>query len=255
LDHSSEFQAITTAFRQVLKSKKITYDELAGRLGTSAQTVKRLVNGYGDISLEKLVAACRAAGIEFFDLVKLAGEPREKTFELTVEQEEFLAGHPHHHAVLTELRDKKSIADVCKKHGVSIKSGRRYLRELEGAGLLERLEGDGFKLRYEGGHNWLNRGPLHRAHHDEDIRQLFAFFMKVPAPPGTERMHTRSSTQLSRKSVELLMTDLKELAGRYRRLAQREYTTLAPADLLDVEWSFLVAAPFRVQTIPPPIEL
>lgn len=255
VDHSPEFQAVIAALRQVMKSRKITYEDLAQRLGTSAQTVKRLVNGYGDCSLEKLVSACRAVGVEFFDLVKLAGEPSEKTFELSLEQEEFFVLHRHHLAVFNLLRKHKSIAEICADHGLSAACGRRYLRELEAVGVLERLEGDGCRLRFEGGHNWLKKGPLNRRFYADGMNQLNEFMMREPAPQDAERMITWSSTQLSRASLETLMTEMKELGGRYRRLAQREAATLPKAEMLDTEWVMIAAAPFRALVDEPPVEL
>lgn len=51
------------------------------------------------------------------------------------------------------------------------------------------------------------------------------------------------------------MGEIDELATRYRRLVERERATLPKEALLDLEWCFLAAAPFRVRVDVKPVTL
>jgi transcriptional regulator with XRE-family HTH domain len=247
MDHSPEFKAITAALRGILKTKKLTHAAVAARLGISAQTVKRLVHGYGDSSLDKLVAVAGVAGVSFYDLVRLAGEPKERTFALSEAQEEFLRDHPAHYAVFNALRDRQTAAAIRAEHDLDLASLRRYLRELDRAGLVERLPGDEARSRFFGAHNLLNDGPLFRYTREEGLRRIHDFLAGPPADPADASLqtHTWSGTMLSRAGVTELIKEVHELAARYRRRAQRENDTLPGKDLVEVEWTFAVAAPFR----------
>src|SRR5689334_6575038 len=102
---ATERAAIVETLRQVLKRKRLTYARAAAALGVSEQTVKRLFAGE-DFPLSRLMALCELAEISVFDLMALARQDdAEKTFQLSLEQEEYFAAHPHYFLFFNELRD------------------------------------------------------------------------------------------------------------------------------------------------------
>lgn len=238
---TQEWGALVLALRQALKARKVTYAAVADGLGLSEQTVKRLMRGDSDCTVERLVAICKFAGVEFFDLMRLASEPKYLAFELTLEQEEFLVANPSHHAFLSCVRNRMSLADIVKADGVSLASARRYLRDLEKLGVLERTTGDGYRMLVEGAHNLLKNGPLTRTISKRSRDRLFEHIATWEGEG--EAMLTHSDSRIALTTARELVLEVKELAARYRARAQRERTLLPDHDLVTAEWCFAVAAP------------
>ena len=118
LPSATAYGAFTTALRQVLKARRITYAELAARLGVSEQTIKRVFNG-DDCPMSRLTAICEAAGVNFFEVAQLAADKPEVTFELSLEQEEALAAEPPLHTFFDELRNGLDPQAIKVKHGIT----------------------------------------------------------------------------------------------------------------------------------------
>jgi DNA-binding MarR family transcriptional regulator len=244
-----ERTALLQALRQIMKTRKVTVAELAKRLGVSAQTLKRLFNGTGDCALERVVAICAALGVNFYDVVELAKEPREEQFQLTVEQEEAFVAEPHVHEFFYRLRDDEQPEDIAKQHGLSNRALQRYLKRLEELGLIERLPGNRCKVLVRGAHNFIKDGPLVRRYVRRDIN-LMLDFLDDPANRSDRTLMTSTATHVSPTTALELCQDLRELAARYRSRAQRDCTILAEKDTVPVRWLMTVATGFSL----PPME-
>lgn len=237
-----EYRRIAAAFRRVLKARGITYEAVATKLGTSSRTVKRIVNG-DDYSIAKLADACEAVGIKFFDLMHLANEEEYESFQLTLDQEEFLATNLKHFKVFRDLVQGKSMVEVKDLYGLSSKAANEYAKDLESIGLLERHPGNQVKLLVKSRlHTFLTDGPLSRAVVLKDL-QLFVERLHVRAKTH-ESFSISSGTRLSAKSVATFEHDAKELVARYQLVAQREQSMLPDDELKSVRWLIGLVSPF-----------
>ena len=245
LNPSPEFTAIVTAVRQVMKNQKLSHARLADELGVSAQTVKRILNGYGDCPLERLIEICRVLKISLADLMQLANEPGEKSFELSLEDEAFFASSPAHLTFLYRLLDGKSLADIAVGERISLASARRYLRDLEEMHLVERLTDDGYKVRVEGSHNFRRDGALWPFFRQRKRDHFHAFFDDVKNH-GPMTTLTSTSTTMARATAVEFVAEVKEFAARFRRRAQRDGTLLPAKELIPVEWTLGIAAPLAL---------
>ena len=82
---------ITDALKRCLKSRGMTYAQLAKALGLSEASVKRLFSG-GGFTLRRVEQICRVLDIDLFELARLAHSEAAAVTELTVSQEQALAG-------------------------------------------------------------------------------------------------------------------------------------------------------------------
>ena len=67
----AQTRAILSSMKQGLKSRGITYSELAKRLGLSEASIKRLFSDES-FSLKRLDEICASAGLEISDVVEMA---------------------------------------------------------------------------------------------------------------------------------------------------------------------------------------
>lgn len=237
-----EYKQIAAALRKVLKGKNLTYEELGRRLSISSRTVKRIIHGE-DYSVAKLAEVCEAAGIKFFDLMYLAQEEIEETFQLSEEQETYFASYPKHFKFFCELLDGLSVKMVRETHGLNAKITRDYVRDLESIGILERLAGDEVKLKVKArALNFIKNGPLDKA----IGRQEMARFAEVMYGRGgdVKSFATSSGTKLTAKSIADYKKDLEDLAGRYRLIAQREESLQAKEEMISVRWLLAIIHPY-----------
>lgn len=237
-----EYKQIAAALRKVLRGKGLTYEELGRRLNISSRTVKRIIHGE-DYSIAKLSEVCDAAGIKFFDLMHLAQEEVEETFQLSEDQETYFAGYPKHFKFFCELLDGLSVSAIRDKHGLNAKQAREYVRNLESIGLLDRLPDDQVKLRAKArALNFISNGPL-----DKAIGRLeLARFAELMYDRGVDvkSFATSSGTTLTAKSIADYKKDLEELAARYRLIAQREESLFGSDQLISVRWLLAIIHPY-----------
>src|SRR5271169_4269690 len=89
----AQTKALISALKQVLKSRGVTYAEIARRLGTSEATIKR-VFAQGSFTLERLDRICDALGIEITDLAKMVEHESERVVQLSLQQEREIVADP-----------------------------------------------------------------------------------------------------------------------------------------------------------------
>lgn len=241
--------ALLDALRKVLKNRKLTYKQVAGRLGVTEQTVKRMFSGDGDFPASRLFEICDAVDVDFFAVAASAEVKKEETFQLTVEQEQFFVDHPGHLVFFEELRAQKSPAEIRAAAGISVRSTQKYLRDLESVGVLERLPKDAVKLKVRGAHNWLQHGPLGRAHSRRSFMQMFDFLeTRADRDLGENLMTSTETDGATHGTLKDMVRELKELAGRYRVICQRDAKLRRPDELVKARWALCVASPFRPTT-------
>jgi transcriptional regulator with XRE-family HTH domain len=248
-DTINEYRQIAAALHRVMKGRKITFDELGKRLGISSRTAKRMIHG-DDYSISKIAEVCEAIGIRFFDLMQLAHEEHEASFEMTLEQEEYFATSPKHYRFFQLIKRGVSLVDLRKEHKLTKKDTDRYLRDIEKVGLLERYPDEKFKIKVRGGHNFISKGPLEKTIARKDTER----FMNAIYGENKElkSYSTSSGTAVSAKTIEGFLKEAEALAAKYRLIGQRERSLLPAKDLIRVRWMIGIVYPFDtwIQEIP-----
>src|SRR5512143_1912149 len=85
--------ALVDALKRILKGRGITYANVAGGLGLSEASVKRMFSRR-DFTLQRLEDVCRIAGLDFGELAHEAGVEAAGMTHLTVEQEREIVSDP-----------------------------------------------------------------------------------------------------------------------------------------------------------------
>jgi DNA-binding MarR family transcriptional regulator len=210
-----ETRQILTVLKTLMKRRGLLYKDLAPALGVSLPTVKRMMTD-GDLSLDRLLRICDWLAISLHELMALVSKAAGATQSFSIEQEEFFAVHPHHLAYFFALRSGKTPADLERAYGLSRRSTRRYLRDLEGIGLVERQADDRARVRLGAGTIvWEDRGPLGRTY----ARHYVAAMAKRVEErlEGPSDLYVATGTRwLTDRNLADLRADFETLVAKYR---------------------------------------
>lgn len=148
--------------RKHLKSRGITYKELAQQLHLSESSVKRLFSE-GSFTLERYLEICKIIEIPPSEVAKAAeSDTPEKFHEYTVEQEEFFAKNLKHLAFFDQLLKLGSAKKVAQAHSLSKHQTALYLSKLDKLGLIKWLPGDKVKFLTPKEVVWRKKGALRK---------------------------------------------------------------------------------------------
>jgi transcriptional regulator with XRE-family HTH domain len=205
----------TTLFvslKAALKSRGVTYGEVAREVGCSESTIKHLFHGQ-DAPISRIIEICNAIGVSFPDLVNLSGD-YVSHFTMTEEQERFFADNLNFYEFFRKVFfEGKSSREVKVEHGLDERSLRRYLRELDRIGILELQPGDRLVFKVHGMQQFIPGGPLMQ-------RYLRDFSAELTEEVGRD---------MRRSDVS---------ADFYRKRAHREFMVKRAVRQLPVSWFF-----------------
>ena len=212
--HVSESAQIINLLKRSLKTKGLTYRDLAKRVGLSEASIKR-VFAEETFSLQRLESICSAIGMTVSELVRLAADSREPLSQyLTLEQEEVLASDPQLLACCYLLINGRDGEEIRKRLNLTERQLRALLVKLDAAGLIELLPKLKARLRVGPIIIWRTDGPVHRAYE----QQVKTEFLRTQFLEAQEALHFRSA-ELSAASINILKRKLEQLARDFAELA------------------------------------
>lgn len=119
-----------------LKQKRITYQQIADKLGVSLLTIKRQLNA-DDIAFVKLLSLCDAAGLSLTEILSDIEDTKAKHSSFTEEQDlAFCENECLFHYFAELFFNKKSPQNIETEYHLTQASTYRYLRKLEDIGLI-----------------------------------------------------------------------------------------------------------------------
>lgn len=224
---------VVHTLKKVLKSKGISYKELAQKLNLSEPSIKRIFSDE-DFSLSRLEKICDSIGMDFFELMQTAFSSNAVSRqELTIEQEEFLCKSSDSFTFFHLLLQGESVQNICKKHALSELRKTKILLELEKAGLLELHVDNKVKLLVSRSIRWIPDGPLKRKYGERLRSQFFNSTFK-----GTDEHLRMISTRLSLSTQTIIQRKTKQLIREIEDMCALEENS---EDLPEASFNILLA--------------
>ena len=215
---------IMTSLKAIMKSRQITYRELARRIRLSEASVKRIFSR-ATLTLTRLDDICQALEVSLTEVVRLAsGESTDTPEPLTLEQENALAADPQLLACFYLLANGRTGREVGAQLGVDERAVRRWMVRLDALRLIELRSKLRARTRAASVIAWRPDGPLRRLY-ESQIRQEF---LQAVFSRSGEALHFLSA-ELSDASCKVLLRKLERMAGEFRDLAELD-RTLPPRD-------------------------
>src|SRR5580704_12584798 len=244
---------IMTSLKAIMKSRQITYRDLARHIRLSEASVKRIFSR-GTLTLTRLDEICQALEVSLSEVVRLGSQQSADTPEpLTLEQENALAADPNLLACFYLLANGRTGRDVSAQLGVDERTVRRWMVRLDALRLIELRSKLRARTRAASVIAWRPDGPLRRLY-ESQIRQEF---LQATFARSGEALHFLSA-ELSDASYKVLLRKLERMAGEFRDLAELDRTVptrdkLSVAALLAVRpWVFSMFKSLRA--LPPPAQ-
>ena len=157
----TQVTAIIDTLKHVLKNHRLTYADVARKLGMSEANIKRMFSS-NRFTLERLEDICSLMQMDLSDLINLHEESRQRITRLTLEQEQELIRDLKLLFIAVSVRNRLSFHDIIGNYQISKTECIRYLAKLDRLKIIDLLPGNRIKLRIDENFRWLPNGPIER---------------------------------------------------------------------------------------------
>ena len=209
------------ALKRILRSRRVTYADLARRIGLSEASVKRLFS-QRTFTLSRLEQVLQALEMDFFELARLARGAGDAPQEMTEAQEHALASEPHLMGVFYLLFNDWQPAQILARYELTPVELTRLLAKLDRLQLIDLLPGDRVKLRVSR-HLRLKPGGAIRARHGQRTMTEF-LAVEFDRHGGHFLFEFRD---ISPASLAVMQRKIDRLAAEFNELAELD-STLPP---------------------------
>lgn len=200
---------IVDALKRELKSRSITYSDLADRLGLSESAVKHMFST-GNFSLKRLDEVCAALELDIGDIVNLSQAQQPRIEELSAEYEREIVGDIRLLLVAYCLINFWTFEEILARYDISRSDGLRYLRRLDRMNVIELQPGDRVRLLVANNFAWRKNGAIEQFFNRHVQTE---FFKHSFSDDGSIRIVKNG--MLSRKSQVQLIEKLKAIGDLF----------------------------------------
>ena len=167
----AQSEEVIAILKKALKAQGFTYADVAGHLGLSEASVKRMfARRY--FTLERLEAIGEMMQLDFADLVRLVDEERTKISSLTEAQEQELVSDLKFILVAMCAQNAWTFEEIINYYNLTEPECIGYLTRLDRLGLIQLLPGNRYRRMVSQDFRWLPRGPIERFF-EERVQQDF----------------------------------------------------------------------------------
>jgi len=209
----SESAQIVDVLKRMLKTRGITYRDLAKRVNLSEASIKRIF-AEETFTLHRLEKICSAIGMTVGELTRSASTEDAENKYLKLEQEQILAQDPRLLACFYLLLNGRSTPDIQTRLSLNDREIRMLYVKLDDARLIELLPGLKARLRVGPIVTWRTDGPVRQVYE----RQVKAEFLQS-AFNGADESLQFCTAELSDASIQLLFRKLEQLSREFADFA------------------------------------
>lgn len=209
----SESAQIIDVLKRNLKSRGLTYRDIAKKVGLSEASIKRIF-AEETFTLQRLEKICEAVGITVAELVKSASANEPRSQYLSIEQEQLLASDPKLLACFYLVLNGHSSDEIISRMDLNERGLRSLYVKLDAVRLIELLPKLKARLRVGPVVTWRMDGPVHKLYE----QQVKDEFLQSEFQGACDALHFRSA-ELSEASAKILLRKLNQLAQEFAEYA------------------------------------
>lgn len=213
----SQTRQLIDTLKRCLKTRGITYRDVAHQLHLSEASVKRLFSERS-LSLQRLESICRMADLSFGELARIseANHAGRQTV-LSLEQERALSRDPILLSYFYLLLNGWSPARIAGRFELAETRQVRLLAALDRLGLIELQPGNRVRRLTARRIQWRRGGPVRRMYE----REVKRAFLQDPFQ-GAEAKFAFESAELAGGSARLLMRRVDRIIREFDDLADMD---------------------------------
>jgi len=166
----AEQSIIVAELKRSLKEKNLTYAAVAGKLGLSVASIKRLFSG-GDLSLKRVDQICELLESNLSDVLERA-RARPATDQLTLSQEQEIVADPALFLMAWLVINRASFSEIARSYKFSEREVLRYFIKLDQMKVIELQPGNRVRLLVSRHFSWRPGGPVQRYIHQKLLREF-----------------------------------------------------------------------------------
>jgi transcriptional regulator with XRE-family HTH domain len=216
----TETTQLVKTIKRLLKSRGMTYRDVAKQLGLSEPSVKRLFSS-GRLTVDRLVQLGNLLGYTLAELSAEAAAARDKLDSLTEKQERELVSDPKLLVVAVCALNQWTMPEIVSLYRVTENECLKYLLRLDRLRILDLLPGNRIRVNVSRDFDWLPTGPIRQyfqAHGQSD-------FLKHPFNREDETMAFVHG-MLTEQAAAQMIDELRRL--RQRLAVLHEESLAAP---------------------------
>ncbi len=239
------YELLSEGLRNVLKTRNITYKDIALKMDMSESGVKKMLTA-NDIGYNKLSSILDLLELKLEDLTPLASKTYKK---LSEEQENFFLKNPKHFNFFIQLHHYKMNSEHLKKANSKLSKAKmsQFLGDLEKIKIIRQIDGKIHSLLEDGFQASKDFNDRYRTNYDVVIEKL----NDIENGQWKSWMFEGFGTfSLSHNSALELRNQLQSLFDEFSNRSEREKKFYEPKDLVNTGTLFL-NIPMKIQDVFP----
>jgi AraC-like DNA-binding protein len=204
---------LVQALKSSLRARGLTYRTLAGKIGVSEPTVKRMFSR-GTFTLTRIEQILTVLELDLQELARLAHGAADAPDELSVEQEAALAADEQLFAVFWLIQNGWSFAEMLASFALSRAELTRVYARLERLQLIRWGPMERARLLVRRDFHWRDGGPVKKTYGQRIMREFLDARFKAPLEflRFESRVMSQESAAVLKRRIERLVTEFNELA-------------------------------------------
>ena len=213
----SQSSRLVTVIKRELKTRQISYRDLAERLQLSESAVKQMFSA-GNFTLKRLDAICEILEMEFAELARLATDAPAGLQGLSVEEEERLVGDPVLLLVAYCVVNGWTFENITKRYRISELDCITKLAQLDRMRMAELLPGNRIRALIGVNFQWQPNGPIEQFFRNEVQSQFFD-----NAFDGADAVRLVKSGDITEATFNQLVNRLESAGQLFDDLAREDH--------------------------------
>ncbi len=209
---ASEVVQLVATLKRELKGQGKTYRDLAGALGLSEASVKRLFSSER-FTVERLAQISAFLGCTLAEVCQRAAYSLPEIATLTEEQESQLVSDPKLLLVAVCVLNRWDASDIGRAYDLSGAEILKRLIVLDRMGLIELLPGERARRRVRRDFDWRPDGPIQRFFREQGLADFLTHSFDHP-----EESLEFAHGMLTSEAREELLTEMRRLRRTLARL-------------------------------------
>jgi DNA-binding Xre family transcriptional regulator len=164
---------LVLALKQELKAARMTYADLAQKLGLAESSVKRML-AKGDMPLSRIDAICRALKLDFAELARKVAEDQPLLAELTQQQEKAVVADKKLLLVAICVLSQWTLEQMVATYRLTEAECVKYLAQLDRLGIIELRPLNRYRLKLAKTFRWRPHGPVMNYFRDHALLDYYS---------------------------------------------------------------------------------
>jgi transcriptional regulator with XRE-family HTH domain len=212
----AERTLIVAELKRALRERGLTYAAVAGKLGLSVATVKRLFST-GDFSLQRVDLICELLGVGWREILERAHEHDAPTKQLTLTQEHEIVSDPKLLFVTWLVLNRSSFDEILQWYRFTRSELLRLFIRLDRLKVIELQPANRVRLLVSRRFSWRPAGPVQRYIHQKLLRDFLGspfaaaneefFFHGAPVCEASLAQLKRALQAASRECMQIFEQD------------------------------------------------